>query len=360
MYKISGPVASYALKIGDKNIVLFGDMHESKSKQCLSCKKNCIYIVELLEKMKPKSNLFIESYIHSQVVEGAQSKDVLTDVILSNFRQMHNHMGKSKNNIKVHYSDIRTLTCFQPFWRLQSYLTLDLYKSAGDKHIATMNFFLQNISWCNTTAKLKQYIDIILLSNDFASDAQAIIPAESQSLFVNNTDLMLSRATSRTFAKRTYITRLKKQFADLKPKYRKLLLAFHEDMCVKLHQKTKSYDKAMSNYKLKNGKLTWQDKYHMFYGLLKWESHLKDLYTLARMLYYFDKTNHIISYDGGAHSKTYAYFFSTYMNAQVQYKESHFKEISIASLHYPIPTQLVGLRCVKLPKHIIHEVFDIE
>lgn len=360
MYRISGPIAAYALKMGDKNIILFGDMHESKSKQCISCNKDCMYIVDLLQKMKPKSNLFIESYIHSQVVEGAQSKDVLTDVILSNFMKMHNHMGKSKNSIKVHYSDIRTLICFQPFWIAMFLLIDSIFKTADDKQIATMNFFLQNISWCNTTAKLKQYIDIILLSNDFASDAQAIIPAESQSLFVNNADLMLSRATSRSFAKRKHVTRIKKQLTDLQPKYKKLLLTFHEDMCVKLHQKTKPYDKAMNNYILKNEKISRLDKYRIIYGLLQWGSHLKDLYTLARMLYYFDKTKNIISYDGAAHSKTYAYFFSTYMNAQVHHKESHFKEISIASLHYPIPTQLVGLRCVKLPKHIIHEVFDIE
>jgi hypothetical protein len=360
MYKISGPIASYALKVGDKNIVLFGDMHEGKSKQCMPCKKNCVYIVDLLNKMKPKTDIFIESYIYSQVVEGVQSKDVITDVILSNFRQMHNHKGKSKNNIKVHYSDIRSLICFQPFWLSRNYLTLDLYKGADDKQVATMNFFLQHISWCNTTQKIKQYIDIMLLSNDFIADVRAIIPKESQSLFVNKNDLMLLRVASRSFAKRKYVTRLTKQFNDLQPKYKDILLTFHEDMCVKLHQKTKSYDKAMSNYKLKNGTITRQDKYQMFYGLLEWGSHLKDLYTLARMLYYFDKTKNIISYDGAAHSKTYAYFFSTYMNAHVQHKESHFKEISIASLNLLIPTQLVGLRCVKLPKNTVEEVFDIE
>ena len=76
MHKISGPIASYALKVGD--------MHESKSKQCMPCKKNCVYIVDLLNKMKPKTDIFIESYIYSQVVEGVQSKDVITYVILSN------------------------------------------------------------------------------------------------------------------------------------------------------------------------------------------------------------------------------------------------------------------------------------
>ena len=80
---------------------------------------------------------------------------------------------------------------------------------------------------------------------------------------------------------------------------------------VKLHQKTKLYDKAMNNYILKNGTITQQDKYRIFYGLLEWGTHLKDLYTLARILYFFDKTDTIISYDGAAHSKTYAYFFST-------------------------------------------------
>jgi hypothetical protein len=352
MYRISGPIASYALKVGDKNIVLFGDMHESKSKQCLTCKKNCMYIVDLLKKMKPKTDLFIESYIYSELVEGGQSQDVLTDVIVSNFKQMHKHMGKSKNGIKMHYSDIRTLLCFQPFWRTLSFLAHNLFKNITDTQTEHKNYMMQHISWCNTTHKLKQYIDVMLLSDDFITDARSIIPAESQQYFINKADLM--------FLQRKYVTRLRKQFNDLQPKYKHLLLAFHEDMCAKYHKKTKMYDIAMSNFIVKKGKLSRVDKYRIFHGLLEWGCHVKDLYTLARMMYYFDKTNNLISYDGAAHSKVYAYFFSTYMHAQLQHKESHFKDITLATFNFSVPSKVIGLRCVKLPKKVVEEVFDIE
>ncbi len=105
MYKISGPVASYALKIGNKNIILFGDIHESKDKQCSPCNKDCIYIVDLLEKMKPKTDLFIESKIHSPAwyFKRIQPEDVLTDLIKQNFQKMFAHKGKAVQGVKVHY-----------------------------------------------------------------------------------------------------------------------------------------------------------------------------------------------------------------------------------------------------------------
>jgi hypothetical protein len=349
MYRISGPIASYALKIGDKNIILFGDWHESKSKQCLTCKKNCMYVVDLLKRMKPKSDLFIESYIN---LGSSEPIDVLNDVIFNNFDQMFNHMGKGTNGVKVHYSDIRTLECFFPFWLSQIILwqnALTNIKGTPIEHV--LNHFLRHISWCNTTQKMKQYIDIMLLSNDFIADARLIIPVESQEYFIQKKDMM--------FLQRKYVTRLRKQFHDLQPKYKHLLLAFHEDMCAKYHKKTKVYDKAMSNYIDKGGKISKLDKYKIFYGLLMWGVHVKDLYTLARMLYYFDKTDNIVSYDGAAHSKVYAYFFSTYMQAQLLHKESHFSELTLFNISIPFPSKLIGLRCVKLPKKVVKDVFDV-
>jgi hypothetical protein len=77
------------------------------------------------------------------------------------------------------------------------------------------------------------------------------------------------------------------------------------------------------------------------------------------MLYYFDKTDNIVSYDGAAHSKIYADFFQTYMDAQLQHKESHFSELTLSNISIPFPSKLIGLRCVKLPKKVVKDVFDV-
>ncbi len=94
-------------------------------------------------------------------------------------------------------------------------------------------------------------------------------------------------------------------------------------------------------------------------ALLKWGSHVKDLYTIARMLFYLDKSNNIISYDGAAHSKTYALFFKRYMKATLLHREQNYKTINM--FNYTITwTKNTGLRCVQLPTKVIHEVFDID
>ena len=351
MYRISGPIASYALKVDDKNIILFGDMHESKNKQCSPCDQDCIYIVDLLKKMKQKTDLFIESYIYLHpkfLKRDGQTKDIISDVIKSFHKKMHNHNGKQYKQTRIHYSDIRTLVGFQPFWLTLQYLSLHLFTKTDETSISQMNF-MQHISWCNTTKKLNQYIDIMLLSNDYIADIRNIIPQDSQSYFVNKVDLMLLQ--------RKYVTRLKKQFNDLPSKYQELILAFHKDMCIKYHKQTQLYDKAMHKLILKQGNITKLDKYRIYFALLQWGVHLKDLYTLARMLYYFDKTNNIISFDGAAHSRIYANFFKKYMDAKIIHKENHFEEVTFATVSIPLPTKYLGLRCVKLPKQVVNDVF---
>lgn len=359
MYKISGPIASYALKIGDKNIILFGDWHESNDKQCTPCKKDCIYIVDLLKQMKPKSDLFIESFIHSDPLDydnRVEAHDILSDVIKHNFKKMFYHKGVTKKNIKVHFSDIRTLSSFISFYYMLWYIISKQRKIKSERQIAFLNT-MYTISWCDTVDKLKQFIDIMLLSNDYIADVSNLIPKNVLKHFTQKHDLMVYQ--------RKYITRLRKQFLSLTKEHQQLLVRFHEDTCKALKQQHRKYDAAMKQIVHHYAELPKSQKepgmtdlHTLANALLKWGSHVKDLYTLARMLFYLDKSNNIISYDGAAHSKTYALFFKKYMKAKLLHREQNYKTINMFN-YTIIWAKNTGFRCVELPKKVIEEVFDI-
>jgi hypothetical protein len=349
MYRISGPIAIYALKIANKNIMLFGDMHESKDKQCASCNIDCMYVVDLLKKMKPKTDLFIESSIYSQpeYYRRLQPHDVIRDVVKTFHKDMHNHKGKSQGGVRVHYSDIRALMCFSPFDDLLYYMVRKYNYQDNEKDIAQFNT-LNDISWCRTLDILKQFIDIMLTSDNYIEDVKHLIPHNVRHNFIYKNDLIVS--------KRKYVTRLKIQFQNLTKEQQILVLKFHEDKCKELKKKHSQYNVAMKHYNEKK-QLSAVGSVALFNALLLWGSHLKDLYTIARMLYYFDRTDNIISYDGASHSKVYASFFKEYINAKVIHKENHYRKTMFSMK--PKMTNGNEFRCVKLSKNVIQDVFNV-
>ncbi len=346
MYRISGPIAAYALKVGDKNIVLFGDWHGSNDKQCHSCIEDCFYVVELLNNIQPKSDLFIESFIHSHLIEGVQPKDVITNVIQSNFNKMHNHSGKVLHNVRVHYTDIRSLQTFKPFTDTLIALLNYLHYNADKETVINM---LTAISWCNTVQTLKTFLDSMLKSDDYIMSATNMIPHQYVKHFTHKYDLMKHN--------RLYVTRLRKQLLQLKPQHQLNILTFHNDQCIKLMKKYKKYDKVMQHF-IQTNALSASDVDVIALTLLKWGSHLKDLYTIARMLHYFDKSKNIVSYDGVWHSKVYASFFKQFMSARIIYKETHIKENALFG--GITVTNDKKFRCVKLPKTVFESVFILD
>jgi hypothetical protein len=320
-----------------------------------------MYVVDLLKRMKSKSDLFIESFVHSNpLYYRKEQHDVLNDVIKTNFKQMFAHKGKSTKGVKVHYSDIRSLVSFAPFINVLDYLLFEYNNASINERITVFPNLLTEISWCDTLDKLKQFIDLMLLSDDYIFDVSKLIPKEFVKHFTYKYDLMTN--------KRKYITRLRKQFLSLTKEHQQLLVRFHEDTCNKLKQKHRQYDIAMKEMVIHYAELPQSRKAlqkepkvahlnTLAHALLKWGSHVKDIYTIARMLFYLDKSNNIISYDGAAHSKTYATFFKTYMKAKVVHKENHYRKTIFSST--PKFTNGNQFRCVKLPKSIIQEVFDV-
>jgi hypothetical protein len=350
MFRVSGPVACYVLKNNNKNIILFGDRHNEREQLCSNCDNKCLYITDLLSKLKAQSDLFIESFIYSQYwysKRKAQPTDVLGDVKKLFHSHMHTHSGKPKNGIRVHYSDIRSLLNFSPFDNYMTYCLLKFlhgHKEEDIKHLNTLPI----IAWCKTIHELNKFIDVMLMSDDYISDVSEIIPREYRKHFTYKHDLMISN--------RKYVTRLRHQVLKLNPKYQQLLLAFHKDKCKQLKKQHGSYNIAMSNY-ISKGKLTLENITDITVTLLNWGSHVKDLYTLARMLYYIDRTDNILSYDGAFHSKTYAEFFEKYMKAKIIYEENHVKNKSF--LDFFKKQNKKELRCVQLPTKIVNDVFDV-
>ncbi len=347
MYRISGPIAAYALKMGDKNIILFGDWHESNDKQCTPCKKDCIYIVDLLKQIKPNTDLFIESYIHSQLNRDVEPHDVISNVLKTFHHKMHNHNGTKQNNIRVHYSDIRTLDNYKAFYKTIMYLIAKINYEYTEKEVGHMNHF-PLISWCDTQQKLKAFIDIMLTSDDYIQSVSSLIPHDVVRYFTYKYDLMIHQ--------RKYISRLHKQLLVLTPEQQSHILKFHEDTCQRLIKKHNKYNDAMHHYNMYKFN-TRQNEYYIANALFAWSSHIKDLYTIARMLQYIDKTNNIISYDGAAHSRIYANFFKKYMKAKVLHKENHYKR-TLFSDTYKL-TNGNETRCVQLPKSTVKDVFNV-
>lgn len=348
MFKVSGPITVYALKIKDKNIVLFGDNHENKKNLCEVCDSNCLYVTDLLLKLKPKSDLFIESFIYSEYwysQRKAKPNNVLEDVIKVFHKQMHTHKGKPQNGVKVHYSDIRSLLNFSPFDDLTKYILLRFVYGEKDEDVIHLDTF-NIIKWCETLSHLKAFIDIMLKSDNYMKDISTLIPIRFRSYFTNKLDLMIHQ--------RKYVTRLRKQMLKLPDSQQKLLLEFHEDRCKQLMKENNAYNVFMSMSR----KITYNDIVGFGYALLDWGSHVKDLYTLARMLFYVNKTDNIVSYDGAFHTKTYADFFKKYMNASLTYKDNHITQKTRAG--YLKSKTHVEYRCVKLPQDIVHSVFDIQ
>jgi hypothetical protein len=346
MFKVSGPVSVYALRYNDKNIILFGDWHESTKQLCKPCKTDCVSVTNFFDKLKPHSDLFIESYYNSSIDFYAYNQDVISNVNLKNFDKMHSHNRQIHNNIRAHFSDIRSEKNLAIFYNTLSYYILKLNKGYKHEQIQNLNM-LSYMTWCDSNTKFKKCIDVMLFSDDYIKDMSFVIPQEYNHYFTDKTQLKTLKGKK--------VTRLRKEFSEIPETYQKLIVQFHNDIIPKLLKKTKQFDKVM----LKSTKgihlLSNTDANVIILTLMSFLSYIKDVYTITRMLRYINRTNTIVSYDGASHSQTYAYFFKKYMNCITVHKEDPIH----SPLSIGIPMKLGKFRCVSLPKHLIDEVIDI-
>ena len=302
--KISGPVSVTILQVGNNHIIIWGDIHGDKRQYC-RCQvnnKNCQLIASFLRRVQDNYDLFIESPWYTQEERndllGKQFVEVnaLRSIANTFFQEMYFH-GKTNKHTRVHFTDIRTERKIRPLTDIINNLITLLYEATPTDDYT----FIHTLQQYDTTDKLYRFVDGII--NDTTH-------------------------------------KIYKQLNKLTEFEQKTLIRFHQDMCRTLLTQTKTYDK--SHYHLFHTQKNnyYNDILNVFNCLLLWLSHLKDVYTICRMLYYMNKNRVIISYDGDYHTQIYNKFFTKY---------------------YPNTKTLwqygFNTRCVSIPQHILRKVF---
>ncbi len=306
--KISGPVSVCILKHDDKHIILWGDKHGDKRSYC-RCKgnqKDCKFISAFVLEIKDRYDLFIESPWYSQEEKrqliGKQFVEVNAMRAIANtfFQDMYFHRINSKATSKrVHFTDIRTENTIRPLTDVVNAIMNIVYGVSDTQGNLSWIETLQKYS---TTQKLKRFVNHIMKDKEH---------------------------------------KIHKQILKLPRGEQQLVRKFHKDMCRMLLSSTRAYDN--SHYRLFNveQKDYTEDMLNVLNNLLIWLSHLKDIYTICRMLFYMHKTHIVMSYDGDYHSQVYKFFFTEYLSRTTQVYEH----------------KSSNTRCVVIPSHYLHEVF---
>lgn len=306
--KISGPISVSILRHENKYIVLWGDKHGDKKSfcRCPSYSSKCTLISSFLKDINDKYDLFIESPWYSKdekhKLVGKKFMEVNAISTMHNtfFEEMYFH-GQQRKKHRVHFTDIRKEKSIRPLTHIIDSIDEILF---GQWQIKDYSF----------VETLKQYTTIKKLHT-----------------FVNH---VLNDSNHKIFKQLNKLPRIQQQ----------VIHRFHRDMCKQLMKTTKEYDK--SHYQLyhvnKNAVDYMGDLAVIHRCLLLWLSHLKDIYTLARMLHFMKKSNIIMSYDGDYHTQLYNYFFVNYLHH---------------TLH--IWSFNKGKRCVEIPSAILQQIFPL-
>lgn len=335
MIRISGPTTVGAIKLKNGiDVILFGDEHNSKAGLCKSCKtkKNCYYITEFLDKVTKKySDIFIESFslTPSQRV-GSIPKyqdDVLGDVITHYHAKMYNHSRVTSNMVRVHYTDIRNEPDLRDLFKIVMGLFLQDTKDTKDtKDTRTVDYDISVLpTYFKMTTCFKRLIDAMVKSNNYQ---------ESIKTLLQNVDKNYN----------TPVHKIRKQLLKIKDrKVRASLLKFHKDRCQKIVQSTSAYNKIFKRNSTGTS-LTYQEESVVFDTLMAWFTHIMDMYTLARMMYYIEKgdSSLFVSYAGSLHTLNYLMFFMVYLEGSEM-------------IHYqPESNVTKSKRCVTLPKTFVN------
>lgn len=337
MLRVSGPISSAAFTLGKTNIILLGDRHDSKKDMCRSCKKekNCVHVIDFMENLKHPIDIFIEApwtrESDKAFLYTLPSVDVISNVSNKYLSSMYQHKQQSKGQ-RVHYIDIRhddiliefVLIIFSEIFILQSDPLQHKIHASRD------------ILECfKKTQDFKDLANILVLSDEFNTSIIEKFGKERSHYFIGKDNLTNIPGTT----KRT-IHRVRKQFLKLSSPDRKILLKFHKDRCKEIIMKTKDYNEYIK-HKDKNKNATDQNG-SVFYTLLLWMTHIMDMYTLSRILYYMytEKKSHtVVVYAGADHTFAYTRFFLNYKKAKfVHYNKNESK------------------RCVTLPLEFVQKV----
>lgn len=304
MIYVSGPVSVYIYTILNKKLFLFGDIHTNTIKPY----KKSISIIQFLDKLPSTTDLFIESPYatnkNKNEIPSYESSSVITTLYNHYKDSMYKHNRKN-NDFRVHFTDIRMGSDLKLFMNIVDSLIQNIIK--GNLQVE-INDVLSLATYFPSISKLVKYINLVVLSNNFKEDSYKLFPS------FDNHDMITEDSQGMHI-----VHRIRKQILKLDTYMQKQLLKYHKDKCKLLLNNTKIYDKVIKNAKQHNYILNQHDAIDLLITLTSWTTHLKDMYTLARILYYIiHGNNNIVSYDGNQHTLNYVEFFEKYMDKTIE------------------------------------------
>jgi hypothetical protein len=274
--KISGPISVHVIKHGNKYIVLWGDRHGDKKQYCRCNVESqaCMFISTFIKRIQDKYDLFIESPWYSRAEKheliGKQFVDVNAMRTMANtfYQDMYFH-GKNNKKNRVHFTDIRTEKTIRPLTTVINQLMAVLFENEELDDLS----FIETLKEYKSVRKIKAFVDVVVNDDNH---------------------------------------KIGKQISKLSRSDHRLIKRYHKDACQSLLVNTKEYDYGHHQLFHEDKDDYTRDMLIVFENLLLWLSYLKDIYTISRMLYYLQKTNLVMSYDGDYHTQVYANFFRSY------------------------------------------------
>lgn len=352
MYRVSGPVVGVAIKSSDTKLFLFGDVHGGHDGRCVKCtaKNKCLHISDFIKHLS-LINKHVDVFLESPWLPKSErltamppaKVDVITSVVSEFHEALYGQMGATDTGTRVHYTDVRSDKSFG----VLTDLLVDMFAVMnGEKLYAKGSDFSKNqllsvLKAFKTTKRLKTFIDIVVLKDDYvAAVKQMFRDSDIGNNFVHEDSLSYSPLDSQQKLPRVH--RIRKQILKLNPRDLKSIMRFHNHRCREIQKETMDYDNYVRKIVKTGGDVHKEDALEIFYALLLWTSHLKDIYTLSRMLFYMCKNARttIITYDGASHTMTYKEFFMKYVDdVTLSHEDNH------------IDNRMK--RCVSLPKHVV-------
>lgn len=296
MVLITGPVSVYIYKVQGKSLFLFGDIHTNQ----LKTYKNAIPIMKFIDSLPQTTDLFLESPYLSIKAKNQFLSFAHFSVITTMYNYYKDKLYKHNNrdsNLRVHYTDIRLGSDIDIFMSIVDNI---LEYLVNNETISIKDFDVL-IQYFSTTQKMYQYMNCIVHSNNFIVDVLKIFPKFSHHDIV-------TKAPNEPFQ----VHRVRKQLLKLDTNLQAKLLNYHAAKCREIINSTKVFNKTMKRMR-DTHQIYKNDTIDILMALISWTTHIKDMYTLSRMLYYVSQgAQHIVSYDGNQHTLNYVEFFNHY------------------------------------------------
>lgn len=344
MFRVSGPHKVSVYKIYNTTVTLLGDIHFSKQGSCVQCdtKKDCYNVVQLLDVMQEPCDIFLEALYENENEKNTTKKHVdkgnsegwLSDTIQHFKNELYEKHNKTQRK-RVHYADIRSHDSF-------SFLELipQVFKDNNPDKFLLM-LALSIIRDFKNKSSIKRFIDACIKYDDHVGKVTELL-GDRANLYIDKDNLTSYNGIQN-------IHRIRKQILKLSPALQRKLIKYHNDRC-----KILMTDLLISKYDtfckliLKTPSLVGRYSHMFDVMILKWMSHVMDIYLIARVLYYIEKgaSKTVTVYTGSNHTSSVEHFLSNYLQ----------KDTQELWTYDSLQKKTKDKRCVYIPKEIIQSM----